>query len=270
MSEVNICSYGKLAPFEPYLNPRSSVKPAVLAAGAGKDNQTDSYGFIEKAIIGSIVVTVSTAALKAYGTYQSNQKINHLMDAVVNRTVDRLRNSIQTGFNVNNYPDLFDRQEFVKGSVQTMVDEPEGQTALQNILYAPEYSRANFLDIGPGNSAETFIARFAGDRSVTFSNRAASQNELRGSRLQELLIEGDYANLEEIAAADHLTPRDPVLAQTLASEIMVAYSGDEIFTDEELQQLSTTQREEVHHRVREQYPTIQVLNELRLDQFLRI
>ena len=105
---------------------------------------------------------------------------------------------------------------------------------------------------------------------MEFSNRLSSQNELRGDRLQTLLATNDYGTLQDIALQGHLTPADPRLSMTLAVTIMVDFSGDEIFTREELQQLTPEQRDEVHQKVRAQYQSIDVLNGLKLNQFVQV
>jgi hypothetical protein len=265
MSEVNMCSYGKLTAFEPYLPSKSPATAAV----SQHTKQPSNTSYAQEALATGAVVLFSAAALKAHQVYQARQ-IDNLMDTVVTRTVENLKNEIHDQLDANNRPDLFDSKQFINGSVETMVDGRKNQADLRNILNDPSYSHANFIDTAPGTTGDTFIANFVNNRAVTFSNRESSQNELRSVRLQEMLTNHPYNNLEDIAGADHLTQRDAPLSQSLASVIMSGYSGEEIFTQTELRQLSTEQREEVYRRVREQYHTIPVINGLQLDQFIQI
>lgn len=286
MSELNICNY----------NSRSYFTPQNLTE---QEKETQDTSTRKVAVGAAATIAIGAMAVKAFNAYQTPALMNNnsvdsisfadstsladsislvnssmdssmdsTVDSIVNRTTKALREAIQKKLS-DNHDMLNDGKAHIDANIQTMADGEEQQRHLQSCLRDPGYCRTNFVGITT-QDCNTFTADFGGGRLMEFSNRLSSQNELRGDRLQTLLATNDYGTLQDIALQGHLTPADPRLSMTLAVTIMVDFSGDEIFTREELQQLTPEQRDEVHQKVRAQYQSIDVINGLKLNQFVQV
>lgn len=101
-----------------------------------------------------------------------------------------------------------DVAQAARGALQDMVDDPHERQALEARIDDPAFSRANFLRVEDhASDAARFNAVFrdpAGgpDVTLTLSNRAATNMELRGERLQHKLADAHYDNLAALIASD--------------------------------------------------------------------
>jgi len=105
---------------------------------------------------------------------------------------------------------LSNPQSLIDANVQCMVDGENEQEALRSKLTDPAFSRAAFTGFRDSKDGATFVAVF-GKQELTFSNRIATNNELRSDRLKTILQESNYSCLEDITKRGHLTESDPML-----------------------------------------------------------
>lgn len=115
----------------------------------------------------------------------------------------------------------------MESNIQCMSDDRGVQENLRNSLDDPRFSSKNFVGIEPAPNEDgkvdpsRFVALFRGEREddpplkLVFSDRVSTNNELRGSRLKDVLDKGDYGSLRDIVSDGHLT----------RSDVMLQYAG---------------------------------------------
>lgn len=135
---------------------------------------------------------------------------------------------------------LSNPQSLVDVNVQCMVDGHKEQEALRSKLSDPAFSKTAFTGLKEGDDGATFVAVF-GDKELTFSNRIASNSELRSDRLKTALQDSNYDCLADIAKRGHLTDADAMFlyAYTPAKyEYMDAHK--DFMSSNEIERLNTS------------------------------
>lgn len=113
--------------------------------------------------------------------------------------------------NLVRYGEVLKPSDFQEANLQCMIDDEQKRDGLRAILNDPTYSRQNFRGIRePGEDSSVFYAQFNG-KELEFSNRFASNGELRSTRLKDMLTNSDYENIGQIASRGHLTENDSML-----------------------------------------------------------
>jgi hypothetical protein len=102
---------------------------------------------------------------------------------------------------------LSNPKSLIDANVQCMVDGQKEQEELYSKLTDPTFSKATFTGLKESDDGATFVAVF-GDKELIFSNRMASNNELRSDRLKTALQESNYDCLADITKRGHLTEAD--------------------------------------------------------------
>lgn len=101
---------------------------------------------------------------------------------------------------------------YAQGALQFASDDGEVRQQLKEHLDDPLFCSSNFRGVEPGDDPATFKANFespGGERKQwVLSNRAATEGEFRGERLQQALARGSYNNLGELFGADFEGPSD--------------------------------------------------------------
>jgi hypothetical protein len=127
---------------------------------------------------------------------------------------------------------------FVIDNTQDAVDDPDDRAGLVDRLDDPVFCAAHFVGIEPGATDATFRAVFrpegAEADSIEFSNRLASNREMRGDTLKAMLQSGGYSNLRELLGQGYLGAGDPivggavngVLQQTLVDTLGFSRADD--------------------------------------------
>lgn len=109
------------------------------------------------------------------------------------------------------------------------VDDPDARARLVERLDDPILCSANFAGIEPGTTDATFRAVFrpagAEPVAIEFSNRHASQHEMRGEVLKAKLQSGDYSNLRALLGQGYLGASDPVVGAAVNGAVVQGLLG---------------------------------------------
>jgi hypothetical protein len=102
--------------------------------------------------------------------------------------------------------------KYVEGNIQCMSDDKQVQQTLRQSLDNPRFSAQYFVGMAPHETDPAkFIAIFSdelGDTRWAFSNRAATNGELRAELLKAALSSGHYPNLGTLLATGFMGDSD--------------------------------------------------------------